>query len=219
MSAPVNVPEPYRLADLALKFLNRKITLAFGRTKRALLLDGFDELAVMNSFSSMYETLLEQSESTMKTLCIERYTEMYRFLRHRPPDEDDVEALAILYLEEKMENPDERTHYAFVSETMRKRDRAAEAVNAVQGQRDKDRQFELAMRYWSQQAGFYIDIVSDDMALRAMRDCGVKFVKWHIQNDDRVCDDCHDLDGEVFKIDEVPTKHLRCRCWLEPVSG
>ena len=219
MNAHLKVPEPYRLADRALKFLNRKINLAFGQTKRALLLDGFDELQVLNGFSTLYDKLLRQCEEVMKDLCMERYTEMFRFLKGKAPDEDDVAALAVIYLDEILRKPDERTHYEFESEALRKRDRAAEAVNAVQGQREKDRQFELAMRYWSQQTGFYIDIVSDDMALKAMKDCGVTKVRWHIQNDNKVCDDCFVLDGEVFPINEVPTKHLRCRCWLEPVSG
>ena len=42
---------------------------------------------------------------------------------------------------------------------------------------------------------------------------------WHTEDDDTVCDDCDDLDGESYDShDDVPERiHPNCRCTLEHV--
>ncbi len=41
---------------------------------------------------------------------------------------------------------------------------------------------------------------------------------WHSEDDDRICDDCASLNGEIFEdkddIPEIPV-HPNCRCWVE----
>lgn len=215
----MQLPEPYKLADKVLAALNKRIVLLFSRKKRSLLFDGFDELAVYQGMTAMYEVLIRENDTYFRELCAGRYREMYLYLRGEEPDRDDIDDLVDMYLAGLLTKPNDLTHYAYDAESLRKRDRAIEAVNAADKRNDKDLQFDRAMRYWSQQTGFYIDIIADDMALKAMKDCGVEKVRWRILNDGRVCDDCHDLNGNVYDIDNVPPKpHLRCRCWLEPIT-
>ena len=47
---------------------------------------------------------------------------------------------------------------------------------------------------------------------------GVQKVEWLVADDDRLCDECSDLDGEVFDIDDHPDcpLHPQCRCVLIP---
>ena len=47
---------------------------------------------------------------------------------------------------------------------------------------------------------------------------GVQKVEWLVADDDRLCDDCSDLDGQVFDIDDHPDcpLHPNCRCVLIP---
>ena len=52
---------------------------------------------------------------------------------------------------------------------------------------------------------------------------GVKQVKWLTADDERTCELCMDMDGEVFDIDDFPTPpmstHCNCRCVGTAISG
>lgn len=215
----MDLPAPYRLADKAIATLNKRTILLFNRTKRSLLLSHFDELSVYSQMESLYKALNRENEEKFRDLCATRYREMYLYLKHSWPKDDEVDDLVEIYLANLLAEPNEITRYAYDSEVLRKRDRAIEAINSAPTQAEKDYEFEKAMRYWSQQTGFYIDIIADDAALQAMKDCGVKKVRWHTQGDEKVCDECKDRNGKIYDIDKVPPKeHPRCRCWLEPIK-
>ena len=215
----MDFPKPYRLADIAVRQLNRSIVRRFEQTKQALVLAKFDELSVYKQIGLLYEQLDEDNRKKFRELFIARYREMFPFFGRKAPDEDTLDELADLYLSGLLSESNDLTHYIYNAETLRKRDRAIEAVNSVPNSSEKDYEFEKAMRYWSQQTGFYIDIVADDAALDAMKKCGVKRVQWVTQTDERVCKDCENLNGKIFDIDKVPPKpHVRCRCWLKPVK-
>lgn len=212
-------PKPYRLADKALSALNKRFIILFNRTKRTLLLDNFDELSVHRSMEALYKALNRECEAKFRELYCARYRELVLYLKHSWPEDDEVEELAEIYLANLLTEPNELTRYAYDSEVLRKRDRAIEGINSAPTKSDKDYEFEKALRYWSQQTGFYIDIIADDAAIQAMKDSGVKKVRWHTQEDERVCQDCEDHKGKIYDIDDVPPKeHLRCRCWLEPIA-
>lgn len=212
-------PKPYRLADKTIAALNKKIAARFGRTKRSLLLDNFDELSVYRGMESLYKGLNSDNETAFRELYAARYKELYLYLKHSWPGEDELDDLVEIYLANLLTDPNPVTHYAYDSEVLRKRDRAIEAVNSVPTKSEKDYEFEKAMRYWSQQTGFYIDIIADEAALQSMKDCGVKKVRWHTQEDKKVCDECKERNNKVYDIDAVPEKdHPRCRCWLSPVQ-
>lgn len=215
----MDLPRPYRLADKAISFLFRKTASMFSRTKRSFQLSGFDELAVYRGMESLYKSLNQENEDAFRSLYESRYKEMYMYLKRSWPDEDEVDEMAEIYLANLLTEPNEVTRYAYDSEVLRKRDRATESINSAPTRAEKDYEMEKAMRYWSQQTGFYIDIIADEAALQSMKDCGVKRVRWNTQSDERVCDDCKARNGKVYDIDKVPAKeHPRCRCWLEPVG-
>lgn len=215
----MDFPKPYRLADRSARALNRKIAHRFDRTLNLLRHGSFDELNVFRHFEELYRNLGRDSEEAFRALYRSRYQEMYMYLKQSWPDEDELDELVEIYLSNLLTEPHPLTHYAFDSETLRKRDRAVEAVNSETAKNDKEFEFERAMRYWSQQNGFYLDIVSDDAALEAMKNCGVKKVRWMAEPDDKTCKTCDSLHGKVFDIDRVPEKpHINCRCWLVPVD-
>jgi len=56
--------------------------------------------------------------------------------------------------------------------------------------------------------------------LDAYNKTGIKNVEWLTAGDERVCDDCMDLDGRVFPINNMPMipLHIACRCTIV-VSG
>lgn len=212
----MDFPEPYRLADRAILGLNRSTVRLFDRAKNKSRAKGFDELTVFRSLTELYDDLDDANRRQFRWLWGGRYREVCGFLKHTVR-EDILDDLMEMHLAGLLSQPNPLTGYSYETETMRKRDRAIESINAAGSRSDKDLAFDRAMRYWSQQTGFYIDIVADEAALQAMKDSGVKKVRWITSEDNRVCDDCKDLNGKVFDIDNVPDKpHVRCRCWLVP---
>ena len=78
--------------------------------------------------------------------------------------------------------------------------------------------FDKHVRYLIIQISFFIDLVSDEASMRAMTDAGIEKVMWITQQDERVCLDCDEKQGKIYKLSEVPDKpHPRCRCYLRPV--
>lgn len=211
---PNSIPEPYKLADKALSILNKKVVTRFRRTKQALTVCDFDELNVYTGLTALYKQLSLDCEDMFRQLAAERYREMYLFLRRKNPSAKDVDFLVEMYLAGLLKEPSEVTKYTWETESLRKRDRAIESVNASQTQTEKDAELQKAMRYWSKQNGFYIDIIADDMAIQAMKDCGVKFVRWNAERDHKVCRECEDRRDHIYPINDIPLKHPRCRCWL-----
>lgn len=215
---PNKFPAPYRLADRAISQLNRKAMLRFDRARGLLMADSFDELNVYRTMESVYRGLRRDNEERFRELYAARYREIYLYLKRSWPGDDTVDELAELYLAHLLTEPNALTRYAYDAESLRKRDRAVEAINSVPTKSEKDEEFRKALRYWSRQTGFYIDMIADDAAIQSMKDCGVKKVRWHTQADEKVCEACRELNGRIFDIDHVPEKeHLHCRCWLEPI--
>jgi len=214
----MNFPEPYRLADRAILNLNRATVRLFDRARRKAGQLKFDELNVYRTVTELYDDLMETDRRQFLSLWAMRYTEVCGFLDGKETyREDTVDEMAELYITRLLSTPNPLTKYAWETESLRKRDRAIESVLAADGRASKNLEFDRAMRYWSQQTGFYIDIVSDEAALQAMKDRGVKRVRWVTSRDEKVCRECNELDGQVFDIDEAAEKpHVRCRCWLVP---
>ena len=172
----------------------------------------------MQEVDALYEWIDGFCRENLRALYIERYTELWRWLKHQEPD-DQIDELVEMYLAGLWDKPNEITHYAFEPELVRKRDRAKEAIFAVPTRVQKQLELEKAGRYVIQQVGFYVDITSQDAELQAFKDAGVERVKWVVYGDDKVCDQCEELDGRIFDIDKVPPKvHPRCRCHLIPVG-
>jgi len=173
---------------------------------------------VMKEIDLLYERIEELCTKRFAALYAERYGEMCLWLTNEEPEDDEVDELVEMYLAGLLDIPNPVTHYAFHAELIRKRDRAKEAILSVPTRTQKQLELEKSVRHMMQQIGFYTDITEDEANLQALKDAGVKRVRWTAYGDEKVCDSCEDLNGTVFDIDKVPTKpHPRCRCYLVPV--
>ena len=189
--------------------MTRQATKRTSETKHKLTLLGFDELNVLKEIDSMYAWLDRNNRRKYAELFMERYREM-----NGKRKGDALEELMEMRLAGLLDEPNEVTHYTYAEEVLRKRDRAKEAILSVPTKAQKQLEIDKAMRIFMQQTRFYTDLISDDATYMALKDDGVKKVRWHTQHDGKVCGDCHDRDGVVYDIDKVPTKHCNCRCWL-----
>lgn len=213
------MPPPYRKADAAQAALVKKARKRLDDEKRRLNIFGFDELNVLRETDALYEGLFQDVQAQYRILYIERYLEVLEWLEKPKPSDDFLTELVELWLIGFLKEPNENTNYAFDSEFVRKRDRAKEAVNSVPTKAQKQLQLEKAVRIALQQDSWYTDMASQAAELQAYKDAGVKRVRWQIYGDDKVCEKCENMNGNVYDIDKVPKRpHLKCRCYLVPVN-
>ncbi len=177
----------------------------------------------MQEVDSLYDGMDADNRGQYRKLFAERYLEVLLYLRDlikrrvKIPEDDEIDELAEMYIAGILSEPNDITHYSYDAEVYRKRDRAKEAVNAVNGRVMKQIEMDKAVRMWSRMTAWYADIASDSANVKAMEDAGVKRVQWHTQEDGRVCADCRKRDGKIYPIDKIPVKpHPSCRCYLTP---
>lgn len=172
----------------------------------------------MSDMDDLYEALYDDSIEAFRRLFKARYIEMWTYIKGKRPDEDFLDELFDLYMMEFLTMPNPVVGYAYNTEMLRKRDRAEEAIIAAPTKLQKQVLFDKHVRYLIIQISFFIDLVSDEASMRAMTDAGIEKVMWITQQDERVCLDCDEKQGKIYKLSEVPDKpHPRCRCYLRPV--
>ena len=204
----------YDDADKYLKQLKDDVR----RTFNSLSVTNFDELQypqVREVVKAAYEHLLSNTLKMYLKAC----KSAVKLAREKcdgvawEPDEE--------WLEKSLKRYNPITKYLFFREVERKRMRETEAIMTMlyymdhAGLRQSIRSG--ANAWWKQAAQGMIDSV-DDAVITEYRKSGVKEVKWVTEEDDRVCEECAEMDGKIYAIDEVPEKpHYNCRCTLEPV--
>ena len=197
--------------------MNRKAIKLVEQIKDELRAVKFDGLEVIRAITTLYMKLDNMNREYFKELYISRYAQVYFRKRKRYP-EDTIYEMAEMYLIELLAYPNETTKYIYETETLRKRDRAIENINATKNNADKEKEIDKALRYWAMQTGYYADIVCEDANIQALKDNDVKQVMWFSENDFKVCAVCEDLDGEIFTINNIPPPpHPHCRCHVEEI--
>ena len=199
---------PYDITDRYLRRLLRRYMRSFAQAKTIL---GFDELNVLKGAKKLYDEIESLAEDTF----IQLYEEIYA--RYSG-------AKSVYYSREKLrkvlDDYDPVTMYVYLHEIDRKRARFAESIIAAGNNPAlRGREIDRGRNVWFRMVKQYADEISDRAALDAFRDMGVKRVRWVTRDDEKRCNDCKDLHGQVFDINHVPPKpHYNCRCWLVPVS-
>lgn len=206
---------PYAACDRVIKEMDRWCLREFGKLKLAK----FDELNVVRDVNDVYRRSAREARRKYYEEAFEVYVMICLWCgvdtkeAHRMAEK----AISLEWVDAKLEETDAVTKYRFTPEMERKAARLVEAlaVGSVVGEIDK------ALRLWSKQLGQYAINFTDYAALEAFADAGVSEVEWVSQKDDRVCTECHELDGQVFPVDEVPDKpHYGCRCfWRAVLNG
>jgi len=203
----------YDFADRVIADMNKRNLRAFGR----LSVMKFDELNVFKLVGETYDSSAELAKKRYKAIYEDAYLMAFSRMGRKAEDPDDD--IMNDWLLDMLEDFDAVTHYRFNEEVERKKARTAEAlVSTHDGTRIDRREVDRALKLWTLQVSQYADRSVDDGMMGAYRKAGVKYVRWNTEEDDRVCADCHALDGKVFPVSEAPRKqHYRCRCWLSPV--
>ena len=203
----------YDGADRAIREMNRQSLKAFNRLKLA----HFDELNVIRQVNETYDASVRMAKSRYYEIAFEAYIVAMLEAKFSNAEairkaEEDITTDWIL---DMLEEVDPVTLYAFLPETERKKQRLIEALAVAH---NKNAEIDKALRYWSRQVGQYADNSVFRARLEAFRRAGIEQVIWVTQDDDRVCEGCELLDGQIFDIDNVPDPpHWGCRCELHCV--
>lgn len=115
-------------------------------------------------------------------------------------------------VEEILTGYDPVSKYVFMHEMDR---RAARLFEALMSSETPTAEVDTAKRSMALAYHIYAVRVTDEAAVRAMKDSGVKKVRWVAEDDSHTCKVCHKRDNNVYDIDSIPPKpHINCRCWL-----
>lgn len=219
----------YGPADKAIQQMDRDNLRAFNRLKMA----DFDKLSVIRIVIELYETQRKKAKKKYLEIGLESYL-LGLMLAEKSASDKTARSMAKQtitkeWVDDLLNQTDFVTLYRFNTETERKAQRLIEALALVTdgsntrgltGTPEEIRNvlIDQALKQWTKQLGQYAINVTDAAIMQALDDAGVEFVRWVTQKDQRVCPDCHALDGRVFKLDEVPRKHWNCRCYLTPAT-
>ena len=203
----------YQRADEAIREMNRWNLRAFNGLKLAK----WDGLHVIRQVNEAYDESIRRAKRKYYEIAVEAYivalleAHVERVKAHRMADE----AIDMEQIMEWLEDVDPVTMYAFFTEAERKKARFLEAASVAE---NRNKEIDRALKYWSNQLAQYADNSVFYARLKTFKDAGVEKVMWNTQRDERVCDECGPMDGEIFEIDSVPTTpHWGCRCYLTPV--
>lgn len=203
----------YESADAAVRRMNRQFLKLFGTLKLAK----FDEISLLRAVSAVYDRSVEIAKQNYYEIATDAYItglmmcgidgkEAARRCNNRI-DRD--------WILDMLEEVDDIMLYRFLDEAERKKQRLAEALSKAL---NKNAEVDRALKAWVRQVAQFAINAVDRAQLQAFRDAGITQVMWHTEADEKVCDECAPLNGQIFAIDNVPRKpHPNCRCWLTPV--
>ena len=203
----------YDNADKAIRAMNRQNLKEFGKLKLAK----WDELNVVRAVGKTYDDSVRMAKRRYYEIAFEAF--IVAMLEARIDNKDATrkaeEVITNDWILDMLEEVDPATLYAFLPETERKKQRLIEALAVAT---NRNAEIDKALRYWTQQIGQYADNSVFRARLEAFREAGIEQVIWVTQEDDRVCEDCEPLDGQIFDVDNVPDPpHWGCRCRLIPL--
>lgn len=208
----------YDQSDKYRALLKKRIQHEFGKLRNAQ----FDELNAIQTTGEMYDRLLRFNKTQYKKIADEciKYTKCkltdseVRNASKLDTNNVVADALVALYLV---------TGYRYAREAERKRMRTAEEISTAQEYSDRnafDKSLRKSANLWFTQSAEYGDLVSDASEMATYRAAGIEKVVWRTEKDNKVCDECSALDGEIFDIEDAPPKtHYHCRCHYEPYRG
>lgn len=209
---------PYSFADKEIVKLKRFVNAVFHNTALRMR---FDELNVLSTKKKVF-TLMSRLKFQNKKIFSRVMKDSYNTAKEeaiaagftQPKRDRDIPIILAALLNRY--HP--VTEYKYSSEVMRKRDRLFESVVSASKPAQAREAFNKGARLWFNQSSQYVDFAVDEARKQAFTDMGVEFVKWVSVEDDRRCEECRELDGQIFPIDAIPDKpHHRCRCYLVPV--
>lgn len=162
-------------------------------------------------YTTVYKTVKQEFFNVAKEIEQEIYDEVIAL-----GFDGDLRDIDEAWIEEFFNAYNPVTKYVFSNEIDRKKSRLFESL--VASRLTKEQSYKTAENLLIRQIKQYAIDLEDAIAMVVYEDTGVKKLQWVAEDDYRTCDDCKELDGEIFDLDKAPDKlHHNCRCTLQPV--
>jgi SPP1 gp7 family putative phage head morphogenesis protein len=210
---------PFDYTDEEIAEYIKKEVRIFSKLRNSLSALKFDELNkaersaliyVKKTYENLYDEYIPYLERIVKK----------NFKNVKTPKVNASDSEVKKFVKDFLETPDHVTKYIFNDETERKRARMFEALIAmmIAGKKDYRAELKVCMRLWTRQIQQTADDITMASLIESYKKAGVKKVVWHTQEDEKVCDECHELDKKVFDINNIPEipQHYACRCYVTP---
>lgn len=179
-----------------------------------LPLTDFDELNVLDNVNQAYKMVDIFARAEYMKLFKDSYEKAAKVAKADDPRSVDDEQVVV----DILSKPNPVTRYIYSSEYERKRTRCYESLMSAKEKEVRKMLIMTAINVLCRQTKEFCNYITYMAMIKAYRDAGVLKVKWVALEDDKICEECADLDGTVHPIDNVPIKpHINCRCWLVPV--
>ena len=199
----------YDPADEAMKILGEQIGAEFQNLSVTLRFDELNVIETRKKVTAMYNRIHSMVKKQFRKIIrkVAKETRKELGVRHVPLDDT-------LLLISLFGRYDPLTQYVYTREWKRKRDRLVEGLMSTKNRREMRRALRRGMDVLQFQIQQYGDILTDDVRIQIFQESGIEKVQWVTQRDAKVCQICADRDTMIYPIDNVPTKHYRCRCYL-----
>lgn len=204
------------MADAAAEKIIKKLSREFRHNRLA----HFDEMNVIQTrkhIKKLYGDVEKIIRKELVKLLLPLEDEYYDIALDLGFD-GDLEDLDESFIEEFFEEYNPVTKYVFKNELGRKESRLFESLVAVP--MDKVHSYKTAEKLLVRQVKQSVIDLEDEVAKSVYKALGVKKVQWVAEHDERTCGVCHELDGLIYDLKDIPPKqHYQCRCYLIPVKG
>lgn len=210
---------PFDYTDEEIAEYIKKEVRIFSKLRNSLSALKFDELNkaersaliyVKKTYEDLYDEYIPYLERIVKK----------NFKNVKTPKENVSDSEVKKFVKDFLETPDHVTKYIFNDETDRKRARMFEALISmmIAGKKNYRAELKVCMRLWTRQIQQTADDITMASLIESYKKSGVKKVVWHTQEDEKVCDECHELDKKVCDINNIPEipQHYACRCYVTP---
>lgn len=204
------------MADAAAEKIIKKLSREFRHNRLA----HFDEMNVIQTrkhIKKLYGDVEKIIRKELVKILLPLEDEYYDIALDLGFD-GDLEDLDESFIEEFFEEYNPVTKYVFKNELVRKESRLFESLVAVP--LDKVHSYKTAEKLLVRQVKQSVIDLEDEVAKSVYKALGVKKVQWVAEHDERTCGVCHELDGLIYDLKDIPPKqHYQCRCYLIPVKG
>ena len=204
------------MADAAAEKIIKKLSREFRHNRLA----HFDEMNVIQTrkhIKKLYGDVEKIIRKELVNLLLPLEDEYYDIALDMGFD-GDLEDLDESFIEEFFEEYNPVTKYVFKNELVRKESRLFESMVAVP--LDKVHSYKTAEKLLVRQVKQSVIDLEDEVAKSVYKALGVKKVQWVAEHDEKTCGVCHELDGLIYDLKDIPPKqHYQCRCYLIPVKG
>lgn len=220
----------YEATDRYLEKLKSRIRIEFNH----LSVLGFDELNVLNTrkqVDEIYDRLKDFNETEYQKIASAGYREGVETVRNTPKVQHNSELRSVVQsgvgdsyyiVHELLHGYNPVTKYVYNNEADRKRARQIEIMLSDREILDRvayEKDIRHAADLWYTQSSQYGQDIEDRAYAQALIDCGVHHVQWVAEHDEKTCNHCKSMDGNIYPVEKIPPKqHYRCRCYWLPID-